>query len=94
LAAWIGLVPRQHSSGGRPKLLGIGPGGNGYLRKQLIQGARAVLRHLGGKGERRSRWLRALIERRGINRAVVALANRTARIAWVLLARGESYRAA
>ena len=94
LAAWIGLVPRQHSSGGRPKLLGIGAGGNHYLRKQLIQGARAVLLHLGGKGDRRSHWLRALVERRGVNRAVVALANKTARIAWVLLARGETYRAA
>jgi transposase len=94
LAAWIGLVPRQHSSGGRPKLLGIGAGGNRYLRKQLIHGARAVLLHLGSKGARRSHWLRALIERRGVNRAVVALANKTARIAWVLLARGETYRAA
>jgi transposase len=94
LAAWIGLVPRQHSSGGRPKLLGIGAGGNGYLRKQLIHGARAVLLHLGAKGDRRGHWLKALIERRGVNRAVVALANKTARIAWVLLARGETYRAA
>jgi transposase len=94
LAAWIGLVPRQHSSGGRTKLLGIGPGGHGYLRKQLIHGARAVLLHLGARGDRRSQWLKALVERRGVNRAVVALANKTARIAWVLLARGETYRAA
>ena len=93
-AAWIGLVPRQHSSGGRPKLLGIGAGGNGYPRKQLIRGARAVLLRLGAKDDRRSRWLQALIERRGVNRAVVALANKTARIAWALLARGETYRAA
>jgi transposase len=94
LAAWIGLVPRQYSSGGRPKLLGIGAGGNGYLRKQLIHGARAVLLHLGGKDDRRSQWLKALIERRGVNRAVVALANKTARIAWALLARGEAYQPA
>jgi transposase len=94
LAAWIGLVPRQHSSGGRPKLLGIGAGGNHYLRKQLIQGARSVLPHLGAKADRRSRWLRGVRDRRGSNRAVVALANKTARIAWVLMARGEVYRAA
>ena len=94
LAAWIGLVPRQHSSGGRPKLLGIGAGGNRYLRKQLIQGARSVLPHLGARDDRRSRWLRGVLDRRGPNRAVVALANKTARIAWVLLARGEAYRAA
>jgi transposase len=82
LAAWIGLVPRQHSSGGRPKLLGIGgAGGNRYLRQQLVQGARSVLPHLGVKDDGRSRWLKAALERRGSNRAVVALANQTARIA-------------
>ncbi len=94
LAAWIGLVPRQHSTGGRPKLLGIGAGGNHYLRKQLIQGARSVLPRLEAKDDGRSRWLKAVLERRGSNRAVVALANKTARIAWVLMARGEAYRAA
>jgi transposase len=94
LAAWIGLVPRQHSSGGRPKLMGIGAGGNHYLRKQLIQGARSVLPRLGAKDDGRSRWLKGVLERRGSNRAVVALANKTARIAWVLMARKESYRAA
>jgi transposase len=94
LAAWIGLVPRQHSTGGRPKLLGIGAGGNHYLRKQLIQGARSVLPHLGSKDDGRSRWLRGVLDRRGSNRAAVALANKTARIAWVLMARGEVYRAA
>jgi transposase len=94
LAAWIGLVPRQHSSGGRPRLLGIGPGGNRYLRKQLVQGARSVLPRLGGKDDGRSRWLRGVLDRRGSGRAAVALANKTARIAWVLMARGEAYRAA
>ena len=94
LAAWIGLVPRQHSSGGRPKLMGIGAGGNHYLRKQLIQGARSVLPRLEAKDDGRSRWLKGVLERRGPNRAVVALANKTARIAWVLMARKESYRAA
>jgi transposase len=94
LSAWIGLVPRQHSSGGRPKLLSIGAGGNHYLRKRLIQGARSGLPRLGAKDDGRSRWLRGVLERRGSNRAVVALATKTARIAWVLLARGEAYRAA
>ena len=90
------LIPESARpvSGGRPKLLGGGAGGNGYLRKQLIHGARAVLLRLGAKDDGRSRWLKALIERRGVNRAVVALADKTARIAWVLLARGETYRAA
>jgi transposase len=72
--------------------LGIGTGGNHYLRKQLIEGARSVL-PLGARDDRRSRWLKAVLDRRGSNRAVVALANKTARIAWVLMARGESYRA-
>ena len=84
----------MHSSGGRPKLLGIGSGGNHYLRKQLIQGARSVLPHIASKDDGRSRWLEAVLERRGPNRAVVALANKTARVAWVLMARGEAYRAA
>jgi transposase len=94
LSAWIGLVPRQYSSGGKPRLLGIGGQGNRYLRKQLIQGARSVLMHLAGKTDRRTQWLRAVLDRRGFNRAAVALANKTARIAWVLMARGETYRVA
>src|SRR5262245_55891974 len=61
---------------------------------KLIQGARSVLPHLGSKADRRSRWLRGALDRRGSNRAVVALANKTARIAWVLMARGKVYRAA
>ncbi len=65
-----------------------------YLRKQLIQGARAVVMHLADKTDRRSQWLGAVRDRRGVNRAAVALANKTARIAWVLMARGETYRTA
>jgi transposase len=79
LSAWIGLVPRQYSSGG--KLLGIGGQGNRFLRKQLIQGARSVLMRLAGKTDRRTQWLGAVLDRRGFNRAAVALANKTARIA-------------
>jgi transposase len=78
----------------KPRLLGIGGQGNRYLRKQLIQGARSVLMHLAGKTDRRTQWLRAVLDRRGFNRAAVALANKTARIAWVLMARGETYRMA
>jgi len=93
-AASIGLVPRQHSTGGKPTLLGISKRGDQYIRTLLIHGARAVITHLGDKQDKRSRWLRHLVERRGVNRAAVALANKNARIAWALLQRGESYQAA
>ena len=92
LAAWLGLVPRQHSTGGKPRLLGIRKRGDIYLRKLLVHGARATIRWVGLKHDRRSQWLRALIQRRGTNRAVVALANKNARIAWVLLATDQYYR--
>jgi transposase len=90
-AAWLGLVPRQHSTGGKPRLLGISKRGDRYLRKLLVHGARATLRWAKLKHDRRSRWVRALIERRGTNRAVVALANKNARIAWVLLTTDQVY---
>jgi transposase len=90
-AAWLGLVPRQHSTGGKPLLLGISKRGDRYLRKLLIHGARAVVRTVDGKQDRRSRWLQGLLVRRGKNRAGVAQANKTARIAWVILAKGERY---
>ena len=92
LAAWLGLVPRQHSTGGKPTLLGISKRGNSYVRKLLIHGARSVLRHLKGKTDAWSCWLQGVAERRGTNRACVAHANKVARVAWVLLARGEAYR--
>jgi transposase len=90
-AAWLGLVPRQHSTGGKPRLLGISTRGDRYLRKLLVHGARATLRWIKLKSDRRSQWVRALIERRGTNRAVVALANKNARIAWVLLTTDRVY---
>jgi transposase len=90
-AAWLGLVPRQHSTGGKPRLLGISKRGDIYLRKLFVHGARATMRWIGLKNDRRSQWLRALIQRRGTNRAVVALANKNARIAWVLLATDQVY---
>jgi transposase len=72
LAAWLGLVPRGHSTGGQPRLLGIGTRGNVYLRPLLLHGARATLRWVETKQDDRSRRLKALIERRGKNRAAVA----------------------
>lgn len=92
-AAWLGLVPRQHSTGGKPRLLGISKRGDLYIRKLLVHGARATMRWVGLKHDRRSQWLRALIQRRGTNRAVVALANKNARIAWVLLTTDQVYAA-
>jgi transposase len=91
-AAWLGLVPRQHSTGGKPRLLGISKRGDRYLRKLFVHGARATMRWIGLKNDRRRQGLRALIQRRGTNRAVVALANNNARIAWVLLATDQVYR--
>jgi len=92
LAAWLGLVPRQHSSGGRSRLSGISKRGDAYLRTLLIHGARSVLRWLGDKADPQSRWLRDLIERRGFNRAAVALANRNARVIQALLSSEKTYR--
>jgi transposase len=94
LAAWIGLVPRQRTTGGKPKLGGIGRQANHYLRRQMIHGARSIAFRMVGREDARSKWLQALAARRGFNRAVVALANKTARIAWALLTRQEAYKAA
>jgi transposase len=91
LAAWIGLVPRQHSTGGKPRLLGMSKRGDVYLRKLLVHGARATLRWSGLKTDRRSTWLRGLIERRGKHKAAVALAKKNARIVWVLLTTDQVY---
>jgi len=93
MAAWVGLVPRQCSTGGKPKLLGISKRGDAYLRKLLIDGARAAARVAGNKSDRRSRWVTGLSERRGRNVAVVALANKNVRTAWALLSRGQDYTA-
>ena len=93
LAAWLGLVPRQHSTGGRAQLLGISKRGDAYVRGLLIHGARAVLRVSGKKTDKRSRWVQAVAARRHKNVAVVALANRMARTAYALLAKAEDYQA-
>lgn len=91
-AAWLGLVPRQHSTGGKSNLLGISKRGDVYLRKLLVHGARTTLRWVEGKDDRRSQWASKLKERRGANRTAVALANKNARAAWVVLSRQEEYK--
>lgn len=85
LAAWLGLTPRQHSTGGKTKLLGISKRGNGYLRKQLIHGARAAMPHLAAKPNPLGTWLQAMLTRAHPNVVVVALAAKLARIAWAVL---------
>lgn len=94
LAAWAGLVPRQHTTGGRPRLYGITKNGNPYLRQLFIHGARSLIRRVAGKSDPRSRWIQALIERRGKNKAIVAIANKNARIAWAVLSKQAEYRPA
>jgi transposase len=93
LAAWIGLVPKQHSSGGKPTLLGISKRGDTYLRTLLIHGARAVIRVTERKVNQTDRWLQDLVQRRNKNIAAVALANKNARIVWALLAHDRHYQA-
>jgi transposase len=90
VSAWLGLVPRQHSSGGRERLLGITKRGDMYLRKLLIHGARASLRHSARQKDAVGLWSQAIKERRGANRAAVALANKNARRLWATL-RYEDY---
>lgn len=93
-AAYLGLVPKQRSSGGKSVLLGISKRGDGYLRKLLVHGARSVVSHNDRRLDKnkRSQWISSLEERRGMNRTSVALANKNARIAWALMVSGEQYR--
>ena len=93
LAAWLGLVPRQFTTGGKPKLLGISKRGNKYLRKQLIHGARAALPSVAERDTPLGRWAKALLGRAHRNVAVVAFANKLARIAWAVLRRQERFAA-
>jgi transposase len=86
VAAWLGLVPRQRSSGGRAVLLGITKHGDAYLRTLLIHGARSVVRVAARHDDPLSRWVCALKERRGVHKAIVAVANKTARQLWAQLA--------
>jgi transposase len=93
-AAWIGLVPRQNSSGGKARLGRISKRGDAYLRRLLVHGARAVVRWRRTDTAPSWRWLAGLVSRRPTNVATVALANKTARIAWAILTRQETYRTA
>lgn len=94
MAAWLGLVPRQYSSGGKEKLLGISKRGDRYVRTLLIHGARSLALRVRDNPDHANQWLYKLIQRRGMNVAVVALANKVARQAWAMLARGERYQPA
>lgn len=91
-SAWLGIVPRQYSSGPKVRHGRITKRGDRYLRKQLIHGARAAIRQLRHQDSRRGRWVRELEQRRGFNKAVVALAAKNARLIWALLAKETSYR--
>jgi len=93
LAAWLGLVPRQFTTGGKAKLLGISKRGNKYLRRQLIHGARAALPYVAERDTPLGRWAKGLISRAHRNVAVVAFANKLARIAWAVLRRGQRFAA-
>ncbi|WP_341325414.1 IS110 family transposase [Methylotuvimicrobium sp. KM2] len=93
-AASLGLVPGQHSSGDKPRYLGISKRGNRYIRTNLIHGARAVVKNCAGKTDQLSRWLQSLVERRGFNKAAVALANKNARILWAMTTKNEAYQGA
>ncbi|MGH8631165.1 MAG: IS110 family transposase [Burkholderiales bacterium] len=91
-AAWVGLVPGQYSTGGKARLGHISKRGDAYLRNLLVQGARSVLQTAPAHQDRRSRWALELQERRGYYRTLVAIANKNARIAWALLAKGDTLR--
>ena len=91
-SAALGLVPRQHSTGGKQRLLGITRKGDSYVRTMAIHGCRSVVLHAEGKTDPLSLWIQRIKAQRGHNKAVVALANKLVRIAWVIIARGERYR--
>lgn len=93
-AAWLGLVPRQTSSGGKDRLGRITKMGDGYLRKLLVIGATSIIRSAGRADPRTREWVQGLLERKPARLASVAMANKMARVIWALIARGESYRTA
>jgi transposase len=94
LAAWLGLVPRQHGTGGKTRHLGLSKRGDGYLRRQLIHGARALVRVSPGRSGKLWSWVNDLRARRPFNVVVAAVANKLARIVWAMLSRSDTYRAA
>jgi transposase len=94
LAAWLGVVPKQRTTGGKERRLGLSKRGDAYLRRQLIHGARALVRVSPGRSGRLWSWVNALRARRPFNVVVAAVANKLARIVWAMLSHGEAYRAA
>jgi transposase len=93
LSVWLGVTPRQYASGEKSYNTGITKRGNSYLRKQLIHGARSLMHRAKKKHDKLSLWINQIVQRRGKNKAAVAIANRLARLAWILLHRNEDYRA-
>jgi transposase len=93
-AAWLGLTPKQHSSGGKERLLGISKRGDAYMRRQFINGARALVRISSGRTGSFWDWINALLARRAFNVVAVAVANKLARVAWALQARGTRWKTA
>jgi transposase len=91
MSAWLGLVPKQHSSGNTIRLSGISKRGDSYVRKLLVHGARSVVNNCEKKSDRRSMWIADKKNRCGYNKAPVALANKNARIIWAIMAKGECY---
>lgn len=92
-SAWLGLVPRQHSTGGKTRLMGMSKQGNKHLRTLLIHGGRAVMMNTGKKKDPRSIWAEELKKKVGMNKAAVAMANKNARTVWALLTRQCEYKA-
>lgn len=93
-AAWLGLTPKQHSSGGKERLLGISKRGDAYMRRQFINGARALVRIASGRTGGLWDWINTLLSRRAFNVVTVAVANKLARVTWALQARGARWKAA
>lgn len=94
MSAWLGLTPKQHSSGNKQILLGISKRGDCYIRKLLVHGARAVIYRSQNKKDSRSEWINNIVERRGTNKACVAVANKNIRIVWSMLVNETNYRKA
>ena len=92
MSASLGLVPRQYSSGGKSRMLGISKRGDKYMRYLLVHGARSAIISSKQMPEKKSIWVKQLIEKRGKNKAIVALANKQVRIMWAIMAKGEHYQ--